>query len=221
MLDQIESVLGKYKTLEFDPGTVTLKGLLFASESDDDKYAVEVKIDRFPFAFPPVWETGERIPRKKERHCNETDGSLCFTTRPKAEILLATTIFTLVDFVEKIVIPYLQNNSYFELNGSYKFGEYSHYSEISIYETYSELLDMKNPVQLEDTLSKLANGLKIRPNEPCYCGRRQKIKHCHNHHDLYKDIKRLSTGTLREGKEKIAQINLELERFQAKAASAK
>lgn len=220
MLQQTQDVLRRHKELEFHPERRSFTGFAYASEADADKYSIEVQIESFPDRFPRVFETAERIPRQARRHCN-SDGSLCFTTKPREELLLATAVFTLDDFFDKILIPCLQNNSYFEHEGKYRFGEHSHHSAISIYETYKPLLDLEDPIRLEQVLTRLANGMKIRPNELCYCGSGNKIKRCKNHETLYRDIKKLSVETLADGRAEIAQVNAELEKLRAQAASAK
>ncbi|MDQ3801963.1 MAG: hypothetical protein M3384_21270 [Acidobacteriota bacterium] len=212
MNDRIKRVLDKYPTLEFNEQTQRFTGFLFASESDGDRYFVEIDITPFPKFFPQVWETGERIPRENDRHCFTEDGSLCFTTRPKEELLLQTKILSLTGFIEHILIPYLQNNSHFEMHGEYKFGEHSHSSQTSNYETYKELLDIDNPLLIEKVLESLVKGIKIKPNERCYCGSNLKIKRCGNHNLLYKNVRRISNKTLSKGKNRISDYVSELEK---------
>ena len=156
---------------------------------EDDKYYLKIDISDFPSKFPKVYEIGERIPRKADRHINR-DNSLCFTTKANEEILLRTTITDLISFFNLILIPYLINNSYFEINKEYKFGEYSHFPDISTYETYRDILGIDNFERIAVILKAIAKGKKFRPNEICYCGSGKKIKKCKNHESAYRNIKK-------------------------------
>lgn len=193
--EQIAKVFERYPTLTYDVTTQIFSGYLYASEKDGDRYFLKIFIADFPKSFPMVWEVGERIPLKDDRHIN-SDGSICFCTKAKEEIALSTKVFALCDFIKLILIPFLQNNSYFESEKRYKFGEHSHNPILATYETYEEILKIKNPIIIERTIENLIAGIKIRPNELCYCGSRLKIKRCSNHQECYKDSRKISTETL-------------------------
>lgn len=196
MLDeQIVEVLKNYPTLTYNASKRTLNRYLFASIDDWDRYFLNILIADFPNHFPEVWEVGERIPREADRHLNR-DGSICFCTKTKEDIYLATRIFNLNDFIQLILIPFLQNNSYFEIHKTYKFGEYSHNFLFATYETYVDVLGIENPIVIEQTIECLINRLKIRPNELCFCGSKKKIKNCSNHQELYKLGRKIPRETL-------------------------
>ncbi len=193
--EQIAKALEKYPSLSYDEVNRKLSGYLYASEHDGDKYLVEIFLAKFPFSFPIVWEVGERIPPEADRHiCS--DGSICFCTKTKEDIFLATKVITLNDFIQLVLIPFLQNNSYFEIHKTYRFGEYSHDFLFATYETYVDILGIENPFIIEKTIDELIHRRKIRPNELCFCGSRRKIKSCSNHQELYKLSRKIPRDTL-------------------------
>ncbi len=121
---QISEVLKAHPGLRYDAPSKRFRGQIEAGSNDC--YEVEIDISIFPEQFPLVCETGERIPRKADRHVYEDTGHFCFTTNTRETILLKKKVKTLPDFFEKILLPFLWNNSYYELNGEYAQGEYAH-----------------------------------------------------------------------------------------------
>lgn len=203
MQNEVVSVLEEFKSLQYDVERGILSGSLYASQEDEDAYQVEMLIGRYPKRFPTVWETNERIPRKADRHCNDDDGSLCFTTRPKEEILLRTRIRSLKAFISDILIPFLQNNSHYELHGKYCFKVHSHNWDTAIDETFIELTGLESTEANLVILTEILNGTKIGPNGACYCGSGTKIKKCKDHNAKYQDIRRISHSTLISARESL------------------
>ncbi|HRI02758.1 MAG TPA: SEC-C metal-binding domain-containing protein [Pyrinomonadaceae bacterium] len=196
MMSEIKDVLDKYPSLTFDEASKFFRG--FVDIGAGDVYHVQINVRKFPKYFPSVYELHERIPRTNDRHCNLPDGSLCFTTEPKELILLRTKIHTLIDFFDEILVPYLQNNSYFEIHKEYRYGAFAHGRAASTYQTYQELLDIGDPATLIDVLKQLTSGFKFAANELCYCGSGRKLKKCSGHSELYRRIKYLSQEDLRK-----------------------
>src|SRR5690606_27063771 len=106
-----------------------------------------------------------RIPRTSDRHCYSEEGSLCFTTPPIEEILLKTRIRRLSDFFDEILVPFLTNNSYFEINGEYKSETFAHGKILSLLQTYKKLLLLDDAQTVLSTLRSLESGRKYLPNE--------------------------------------------------------
>lgn len=204
---QIEIILKKYPFLNFYHDKMCFFGIILIDE--DDSYNLKIDISNSTNHFPKVYELDERIPRKPDRHIN-ADNSLCFTTSINEEILIKTKISSLEKFFEHILIPYLINNSYFEINKEYKFGEYNHHPEYSIYETYVDILNINNFQLIARTLESIANGKKYRPNEICYCGSQIKIKKCNNHEIGYRNVKKLTSERLKSDSKKILKLRTEL-----------
>ena len=190
----IEEVLKEYPSFEYNSGRRIISGYFYISKRDS--YNVEIHIYNFPNTFPVVFEMDERIPVKADRHTNK-NSSLCFTTKPNEVIYLKTIVKSLTEFIELILKPYLQNNSYYEINKEYKFGEYSHHPNIATYQTYADLLNIENPYHILHIINeRLKLKKKYRPNDLCYCNSGVKIKKCKTHEKSYKNFSKLDTKTL-------------------------
>lgn len=200
--NQSDIILKKYPLLTFKSEENCFVGEIEIEE--DDKYNLKIDFNNTS-SFPKVYELNDRIPKKADRHINP-DYSLCFTTKANEQILLKTQVKDLVSFFNLILVPYLLNNSYYEINKSYKFGEYSHNLHISTYETYCDILNVDNFHLISTLLNEVANGRKIRPNDICYCGSGLKIKKCGNHEAGYRNIKKLHSVKLKEDSLKINEL---------------
>lgn len=176
----------------------------YVQVSEDDRYNLKIVINN-TIAFPKVYELDERIPRKADRHVN-ADYSLCFTTKANELILLKTKVKDLISFFDLILVPYLLNNSFYEINKYYKFGEYNHNHHISTYETYCDILNIDNFDLISTILYQISQGRKIRPNEICYCGSQLKIKKCKNHEIGYRNLKKNNKIKLRDDSLKIKEL---------------
>ncbi len=223
--DSINKILTNYPFLKFDKEERTFVGHIYIDK--DDRYNLVIDISNFPNNFPKVIEVDERIPRKADRHINR-DNSLCFTTNLNEKILLKTVIIDLETFFKLILIPYLVNNSYYEINKKYKYGEYSHnpvysiletYRDfVSIYKKYKEILDVENFELIYNILINVAQGKKYRPNELCYCGSNKKIKKCKNHEEGYRKIKKISSKKLSFDSVAILKLREELIKMNKESA---
>jgi len=192
---QIEELLSYHKSLFYNEINSSINGELFIS--DDDSYDVSIKLESYPIDFPLVYETAERIPRKVSRHIYTDTKSCCLTTQAKAQILLKTKITTLLLFVEEIVIPYFQNNSYYEINGEYETDEYSH-DKNGIIEGYRDILRTDDDYFIVKLIKERIEGKKIRLHDMCYCGSGLSIKKCNNrlHYQCYKDFRKIDKNVL-------------------------
>lgn len=200
--EQIAEVLEKYPTLNFNKCKKYFYGTLNADIKDD--YEVQIEINNFPHYFPIVRETGERIPKKADRHILQNH-SICFTTPAKAQILLKTKAKTLLKFIDLILMPFLQNNSFYEINNCYMQGEYSHH--LGILEGYFDILGIKKTnLVLQILYVHFHLRKKIRPNDDCYCGSKEKIKYCKNHCEMYKKFKLIDKQRMQLDFESIIQV---------------
>jgi len=193
---QILEVLEHYPDLSFNEINNSIDGELFIS--NEDFYDVLIELDQFPENFPKVFETGERIPRKVTRHIYSDSGSCCLSTQAKAQVLLKTQINTLYLFVKEIVVPYFQNNSYYEINGHYKTEEYSH-NKLGIIEAYRDILQISDDYRIGKLMFHRIEGKKLRMHDLCYCGSGQIIKKCNNrkHYHCYKDLRKIDIDILK------------------------
>ena len=192
---EIEDVLHKFPTLAYCDKKNELYGELNATKNDI--YGLRVDLNPYPASFPIVYETDERIPKKVKRHIYTDTKSCCFTTQAKAQILMKTSITSLSLFISEIVIPYLQNNSYYEINKCYKTDEYSH-NGFGIVEGYQDILKTNNKLAIAKLVLDRINGIKLRNQDLCYCMSGEKLKNCSNktHRQAYRDFKKVSRVTL-------------------------
>lgn len=192
---QIKEVLAHYRGLYFNEINNSVEGELFISK--DDSYDISMLLAPYPKHFPVVFEMGERIPRKVNRHIYSNTGSCCLSTQAKAQILLKTQITSLNSFVKEIVVPYFQNNSFFEINGHYNGEEYSH-SKMGIIESYRDILQTNNDLQIAKLIYNRINHEKLKIHDPCYCGSGQSIKKCNyaRHYTFYKNFRKIDLDVL-------------------------
>lgn len=194
--DEIDNLLSKYSTLSYNEKEGYLEGEVFID--DFDSYNVKILLGEYPVRFPVVFETDERIPRKVYRHIYSNSGSCCFTTQAKAQILLKTKIRSLTCFVKEILIPYFQNNSYYEINGCYQTEEYSH-DKSGVIEGYIDILKTDKLSSIAELIYGRINGEKLSIRNECYCGSGVKLKKCnHGKHDIcYREFRMIDILTLK------------------------
>lgn len=173
--EQINEVLDFHDGLVFNSISNTLEGELFLP--DGDSYEVLIDLKNYPRFFPNVHEIGGRIPWKMDRHIYPDSGSCCFTTRAKSQILLKTVVKSLLDFIDEILIRYLENNSFYELNGSYYTEEYSH-GKMGIIEGYKDTLQIDDSIKVAKTLIRVAKSKKLVIHENCYCDSGRRLRKC-------------------------------------------
>lgn len=194
--EEVEMTLRKHTGLAYDAEGNRVYGELWIS--DDDSYEVEIVLDKYPKFFPSVYETGERIPRgKPDRHVYTDTGGCCLTTKAKSQILLRTSVTTFLLFIDKVVVPYFQNNSYYELNDRYFDEEYSH-GPLGVAESYADILQINDPGKIVRTLYELVTKGKLRIHDHCYCGSGASLKKCTGglHDRCYRDLRRIDRDVL-------------------------
>lgn len=134
----------------------------------------EIKIvfpSGYPRSLPVVIETNGRIPRKSEYHTYK-DGSLCLGSEIKLKYILSD-FPEAIDFVEKILNPFLYSISYKLKFGLYPFGELAH-GEAGLIDDYQELFNVDGKSSVLLTLAALGKKKRIanKLSCPCACGLR-------------------------------------------------
>jgi len=192
---EIGEVLKSYPLLAYDKDKNELKGELYITNSDS--YELRIELTPYPRFFPNVYEVNERIPNKPDRHIYTNTGSFCFTTTAKSQVFLGTKIKTLTLFIKEIVVPYLQNNSYYEIKRKYKTDEYSHDSS-GVIEGYRDILQIDDDLKIAQIIVRRIEGEKLKIHYPCYCGSRLTMKKCFSgKHDLaYRNFKKIEKEVL-------------------------
>lgn len=193
--NQIDRILERQPSLKYDESKKKFEGILHISKHDF--YEVVIHCSGFPETFPTVYEVGERIPKKMDRHKYRGSDICCFTTKAKEQILLKTKIKTLELFFTNILIPFFENNSFYEINKAYKYGEYSH-AELGIIEGYQDILDVKNIYLIIQIIKDRLSQPKIRFRDDCYCRSGKTLKKCNNgyHSARYRDFRLINKEIL-------------------------
>lgn len=202
---EVEDVIVKFPTLSYNQEKKELSGELPISETDS--YEVLIDLNPFPRLFPIVYETEERILRKPYRHIYSDTGTCCFMPLSKSQVLLKTKIRSVLDFIREIMVPYFQNNSFYELNGIYKTDEHSH-TRFGIIEGYQDILRIENPYRIVEIIKNRILGKKLKIHDPCFCGSGRKMKSCQNgkHDKSYRDFKLIDKELLYHDLEVIVEL---------------
>ncbi|PKK36814.1 hypothetical protein BWI96_10615 [Siphonobacter sp. SORGH_AS_0500] len=157
-----------------------------------DSYHVKIEfVSNYPFEFPKVFETGNRIPKNIDWHIFESDGHCCIKSMPE-ESLLCKRGITLEWFIKTQVKPYFYNQKYREIHGFF-LKERSHGINGNN-EFFKEIFRTEN-------LQTIAKGLiyiktRQKPNrvDACFCGSKLKFRKCHR--DTYRLLLNLSDEEL-------------------------
>lgn len=171
-----EKLAIKYPSLNFiiEGKIVFIRGKI--QIADIAEFSIEIKLlDDYPTSLPEVKEIGGKIFRSDERHINE-DGTCCLTIPAKIHQDLGKN-YSIVTFIEIFVIPFFANQIYYEINGVWANGDYSH-GEKGLLEFYSELLETKSHEMVADLMKiSLQPFPKLSQKCPCKSGKR--LKKCH------------------------------------------
>ncbi len=180
---EIKSAINQYPLLKrFDKNSVvTVEGSLELINPDYgkvDMYDVEITFpESYPFSFPNVKETSNKIPKIPSRHINTANNTLCLAVRPEEKLICRNGI-NFIYFIEKILLPHFNRETYRELEGVYPDGEYDHGTN-GLWQYY--INQLPSNTNKEDVIMILeliiTNG--IGRNDLCYCGSEKKLKKCH------------------------------------------
>ena len=192
---QIDDLLIKFKDLSYieEKNIIVVKLLV----PENDYYEVSIDLIHYPNRFPNVEETAERIPKKANRHIYTDTGTCCFTTLAKSQILLKTKVKSLDSFIKLIVIPYFENNSYFEINKKYFTDEYSH-NISGVLEGYKDILKLDSNNKIVTVIYDRLTNNESKYKRKCYCGGTNQLRKCNNgkHFKCYNKLKLIELNTL-------------------------
>ena len=157
----------------------SISGTISLDDPDTGKiwesYSVRIIIPSlYPKELPSIYETGNKIP--KERHINN-DGSCCLAPTVEMWLILGSS-YTLIDFIDKLVIPYLANQKLVECGQGWNNGEYAHGGK-GLLEYYKVSLKINKTDAVLNCLNNLKKISTIRKSATCYCGSGIKFKDCH------------------------------------------
>ena len=142
-----------------------------------DEYDVQVEYRLgYPEVFPFVFETGGKIPVNVEWHVFESDGHLCLCTTTD-EYIKAAGGLELASFIKTELLPYLFNQTHRRMTGFF-LQEMAH-GEVGELATLKTLLKTPLLGNVRWILLKITNGFHQDRTSICFCGSKQKYRHCH------------------------------------------
>lgn len=142
-----------------------------------DTYSVEIHYrEGYPYKFPYVFETANRIPINIDWHVFESDGHLCIKAIPE-EILICKPGISLISFIEKELKPYLFNQTHRRLKGYFLY-ERSHGYEGN-FEFFKEILNTKSLLDVTQWMLFIAQRKEPERTHNCFCGKGEKYRRCH------------------------------------------
>lgn len=141
----------------------------------EDSYDITLTVPpTFPEDSLSIRETGGRIPAHFHVFSH---GTLCLGA-PFRLRLIAAEFRTLLDFVERCVVPYLYGFSYFELHGVMPFGELEH-GRAGLIQDLAALFGVDEDAA-EGCLRLAAMPRRKANRHKCPCGSGRTLGECHN-----------------------------------------
>jgi len=181
----ISEVLNRFESLRLVPskdGGILLRGGIDFTASASgcttvtDSYQISLRIpDAYPSELPVVHETGGRIPtdfHKLERN------ALCLGS-PFRLWLLTKQNPSLLNFIERVVIPYLYAYSLHEVGEAMPFGELRH-GLPGLVDDLGEMLGASDSKTAAAYVQAIMRKKRIANKRPCPCGSGMRLGRCHN-----------------------------------------
>lgn len=197
-VDQLNQVIHRYPDFEISSknGKEFLRGNLEIIDDEGkswESFQVKIKYkEGFPYRFPKVFETSDRIPKIADWHIYK-DGSCCIDVLP-SEIIKCRDGITIVDFIENELTPYLFNQAYRMVEGYYVNAGYSH-GLMGIYEFFSSRLRTRKDVRKTLSLMHyIATKPRLNRSNKCFCGSNELFRKCHM--QAYDELNKLDESFL-------------------------
>lgn len=185
LFDKVVSQLGQYSTFthEVKDGKLRLKGSLDIGFGEENRYEIEIIVsNEFPRQIPEVHEIAGRVPSIMDRHFM-SDNSGCCLVMPHLYRHFFKPLMTFEDFINILVVPFFQNQLYYEINGrfvqGYKHGEFGIWEHY--YELFGEDLQPKILYKLTEAILKQRQDGKVRikGHKLCPCDSGVIQRKCH------------------------------------------
>lgn len=139
-------------------------------------FTIEIKFPNdYPLALPEIKETSKKIPALHDRHIN--NDNTCCIGMPAVMYQELGTEYTIIDYIEKFVIPFFVNQIHFEIYGEWSNGEYSHGIQ-GILEYYQEVFNTMGKKTILKFL-KITTRATSKQYKSCPCGSGKIFKVCH------------------------------------------
>lgn len=142
-----------------------------------ESYEVKILIHNdYPEILPKTYLVSKNIPFDYDRHIG-THGSCCIAPNAEEYLILGRN-YNLINYIEKLVIPFFATQKLYDLEGKWPIGEYSHFT-IGLIEYYKEKLELDSIENIDRALQVLSYSLRIGRNDLCFCESGRKYKKCH------------------------------------------
>lgn len=183
VLKDFEHLKEKYcemTTLRRENLNYSISGNVSLIDPDSGKiwetYSLRINIPySYPKELPSIFEIGNKIP--KNRHIN-SDGTCCLAPTVEQWLILGNK-YTLVDFIDKLVIPFLATQKLVECGQGWNNGEYAHSGE-GLLEYYKQKLLINKTEVVLNCLYNLNIIATTHANQVCFCRSGSKFKSCHS-----------------------------------------
>jgi hypothetical protein len=197
-LAEAERIYPKLKR-KLTNGGYVLAGQLDIVDSNGklwDSYQIEIRYEEgFPYRFPSLYETNDKIPKIGDWHIYEDTLSCCVKVKP-AEIIRCVNGITITEYIKEEVLPYFFNQTHRRLEGYYVNGEYGH-GLAGIYQFYSEELRTGKDIQRTLRLMHfIATHHRPDRTSKCFCGSGLKFRNCHR--EIFDRLKLIGEQVLLE-----------------------
>jgi len=174
--------------------------LIDSDKIDWGSFSIRIEIsNEYPSNIPIVFETKKKIPWKYSRHLN-LEGECCLSPEVEEHIILGRN-YTLIDYLEKLVVPFFVSQRYFELTGNWLNGQYSHNTE-GLLEYYKERFQTEEIKIIIVSFKVLFGEINLGRNDKCYCNSGKNFKKCHGL--ILNDFRKVDKSLLRKNFEKIS-----------------
>lgn len=181
----ISEAINRFENLRLVPskdGDIVLRGVIDFTASANgcrtvsDSYEINLRIpNAYPSELPVVHETGGRIP--KDFH--KLEGNALCLGSPFRLWLLIKQNPSLLNFVERVVIPYLYAYSLHQAGEAMPFGELKH-GVPGLVDDLGEMLGATDPKTATAYVEAIVRKKRIANKRPCPCGSGMRLGCCHN-----------------------------------------
>lgn len=182
LVQEIEADLcDGYPTLRLDlsPDKAEVKGTYPVKAEDGsilDRWAVSILLPpAYPDVLPVVREVGGRLIRDPDNHVQDDDGTLCVLL-PETRYRAFPVGAPFRTYLDGPLQAFFASQSSRARGGAWAHGEWEH-GALAAVTFYKELLGSDDDVGGWRALIAMRNGLQ--DDQPCPCGLRQPVRHCH------------------------------------------
>jgi len=142
-----------------------------------DTYSIQIQVPySFPYDLPKLYLLSKNIPWSYDRHIG-INGGCCIAPSIEQRLILSRQ-YSILDFIEKLVIPFFASQKMFSLGLGWANGEYEHFT-LGLIEYYKQKIECYNMEQVIIALKVLCGKSKYKRNEKCFCNSGKKYKKCH------------------------------------------